>query len=107
MALESGSGSIISVLQENREFPPPPEFAKTAHISNLDEYQALWNQAKDDPEGFWGEQAQLLSWFKPWDKVLEWNPPFAKWFLGGQLNASFNCLDRHCQGPNKNKAALI
>ena len=89
------------------EFSPPPEFAKTAHISSLDQYQVLWNQAKNDPEGFWGEQARLLSWFKPWDKVLEWNAPFAKWFVGGQLNASYNCVDRHCQGPNKNKAALI
>ena len=109
MALESGSGSgsITSVLQETRTFPPPPEFAKAAHISSLDEYQALWNQAKNDPEGFWSEQALLLSWFKPWDKVLEWNAPFARWFLGGKLNASYNCVDRHCQGPDKNKAALI
>ena len=109
MALESGSGSgsITSVLQETRTFPPPPEFAKAAHISSLDEYQALWNRAKDDPEGFWSEQARLLSWFKPWDKVLDWNAPFARWFVGGKLNASYNCVDRHCQGPDKNKAALI
>ena len=101
------NGSIDSVLQETRVFPPPPEFAQAAHIRSLEEYQALWDRAKDDPEGFWGEQAQLLTWFKPWDKVLEWNQPFAKWFLGGQLNAAFNCIDRHCTGPDKNKAALI
>src|SRR5271165_3201575 len=101
------NGSIDSVLQETRVFPPPPEFAQAAHIRSLEEYQALWDRAKDDPEGFWGEQAQLLTWFKPWDKVLEWNQPFAKWFLGGQLNAAFNCIDRHCKGPDKNRAALI
>ena len=101
------NGSIDSVLQETRVFPPPPEFAQAAHIRSLEEYQALWDRAKDDPEGFWGEQAQLLTWFKPWDKVLEWNQPFAKWFLGGQLNAAFNCIDRHCTGPGKNRAALI
>ena len=107
MSSQQSSGSITSVLQETRVFPPPPEFAKTAHIGGLDEYQALWDRARDDPEGFWGEQARLLSWSKPWDKVLEWTPPFARWFVGGQLNASFNCIDRHCRGPEKNKAALI
>jgi acetyl-CoA synthetase len=108
MASSSGSGSITSVLQETRVFPPPAEFARAAHVKSLDEYQALWDRAKDDPEGFWGEQAgQLLTWFKPWDKVLKWNPPFANWFTGGQLNASYNCLDRHCEGPEKNKAALV
>jgi acetyl-CoA synthetase len=108
MSSASSSGSITSVLQETRVFDPPPEFARTARISSLAEYQALWNRAKDDPEGFWGEQAQrLLSWSAPWDKVLEWNLPFARWFAGGKLNAAYNCLDRHCEGPNKNKAALV
>ena len=68
MDLPNTSGSITSVLQETRVFPPPAEFARTAHVSSLEEYEALWNRAKDDPEGFWGEQArQLLSWSKPWD----------------------------------------
>ena len=67
----------------------------------------MWTRAKDDPEGFWAEQAQALHWDRPWDKVLDWNPPFAKWFVGGRLNASYNCVDRHCLGPDKNKAALI
>jgi acetyl-CoA synthetase len=108
MSPENTSGSITSVLQESRVFPPPAEFARTAHVSNLDEYQALWNRARDDPGGFWGEQArQLLSWSKPWETVLDWKPPFARWFLGGQLNAAHNCVDRHCAGPQKNKAALI
>ncbi|MGC8641148.1 MAG: acetate--CoA ligase [Isosphaeraceae bacterium] len=108
MASPSSSGSITSVLQETRVFPPPANFSKAATISSLDQYQALWNRAKDDPEGFWGEQAQrLLFWSKPWNKVLDWNPPFARWFEGGLLNASYNCIDRHCDGPNRNKAALI
>ncbi len=100
-------GSIQSMLVENRLFPPAPEFARKAHVASLDQYQALWNRAKDDPEGFWGEQAQALDWFQPWSKVLDWKPPFAKWFVGGKINASYNCVDRHCVGPNKNKAALI
>ena len=86
----------------------PTEFARTAHVSSIEEYQALWNRAKQDPDGFWAEQAtELLAWSKPWDCVLDWKPPFAKWFVGGELNASYNCIDRHCEGPNKNKAAII
>jgi acetyl-CoA synthetase len=107
MSQSQGVGSITSVLQETRVFPPPAAFARQAHISGIDQYQVLWNRAKDDPEGFWAEQAEALHWDKPWDKVLDWNPPFAKWFIGGRLNASYNCVDRHCEGPGKNKAALI
>jgi acetyl-CoA synthetase len=107
MSESQGVGSITSVLQETRVFPPPAAFARQAHISGLDEYEALWNRARDDPEGFWAEQAAALHWDRPWDKVLDWNPPFAKWFVCGRLNASYNCVDRHCQGPDKNKAALI
>lgn len=106
MSAENG-GSIVSILTENRVFPPPPEFAAKSHISSLEQYEALWNRAKDDPEGFWGEMSQSLQWSKPWEKVLDWNPPFAKWFIGGELNASVNCVDRHCEGPKKDKAALI
>jgi acetyl-CoA synthetase len=107
MSSDHGGGSITSVLQETRVFPPPEEFARKAHIFSLAQYQALWDRAKDDPEGFWGEHAQALHWDKPWDKVLDWQPPFAKWFVGGRLNASYNCVDRHCEGPSRNKAALI
>jgi len=100
-------GSITSVLQESRVFPPPAAFSEAAGIKSLDEYQALWDWANNDTEGFWAEQAKSLDWVKPWDQVLDWQPPFAKWFVGGQLNASYNCVDRHCNGPDKNKAALI
>ncbi|MGP0069384.1 MAG: acetate--CoA ligase [Isosphaeraceae bacterium] len=107
MSSDHGGGSITSVLQETRVFPPPEAFAHQAHISSLAQYEALWNRAKDDPEGFWGEQARALHWSQPWDRVLDWQPPFAKWFVGGKLNAAYNCVDRHCEGPSKNKAALI
>ncbi len=106
-AEQYGSGSIESILTESRVFFPPPEFTRKAHISSLEQYQKLWDRAKDDPDGFWGEQARILHWFKPWEKVLDWNPPHAEWFVGGQLNISYNCVDRHCEGPTKNKAALI
>ena len=107
MAAETSSGAIKSVLVEHRVFPPTPEFSKYAHVKSIDEYQALWDRAKADPEGFWGEMAQCLSWSRPFDKVLEWEAPHAKWFLGGQLNASYNCVDRHCTCSDRNKAALV
>jgi acetyl-CoA synthetase len=105
--MSSPASNITSVLKEKRLFPPSPDFAARAHIKNLNEYEKLWQRAKDDPEGFWGEQAKELSWFKPWHKVLTWNEPFAQWFVGGQINVSYNCLDRHLTGPRKNKAAII
>lgn len=99
--------NITSVLKEKRSFPPSPEFAGRAHIKSLADYEKLWKRAKDDPEGFWAEQAKELFWFKPWTKVLNWNEPFAQWFIGGQINVSYNCLDRHLTGSRKNKAAII
>jgi acetyl-CoA synthetase len=107
MSVEPGHGSITSVLNESRVFPPPPAFAKKAHVSSLAQYEALWARAKDDPEGFWGEHAKAVHWFKGWRRVLEWKPPFAKWFLGGTTNVAYNCIDRHCDGPLKNKAAIV
>jgi acetyl-CoA synthetase len=106
MAASQGH-DIESVLSEARKFPPPAEFSKRAWIKSLDEYEALCRRAEQDPEKFWGECGNELSWFKPYDKVLEWNFPFAKWFLGGKLNASYNCLDRHLTGPRRNKVAFI
>jgi acetyl-CoA synthetase len=107
MTVEAGGGSIESSLIETRVFPPPADFAAKAHISSLEAYQELWDRAKHDPETFWGEVAENLTWFKPFDRVLKWEPPHAEWYVGGQLNAAYNCVDRHCEGPNKNKAALI
>ena len=98
---------IDSVLQEARTFPPPAEFSKHAHIKSRAEYDRIRQQAEADPEAFWAGIANELIWFKPWDKVLEWNNPWAKWFVGGQFNLSYNCLDRHVQTWRKNKAAII
>jgi acetyl-CoA synthetase len=98
---------IDSTLTESRKFPPPPEFSKRAWVKNFDEYQALCQRADADPDAFWAECARNLHWFKPFGKTLEWNFPNAKWFVGGTINAAYNCLDRHLDGPRRNKAALI
>ena len=94
MAQTTG-GQVDTVMQEGRLFPPPAEFAAKARIGSLAEYEELWNEAAGDIENFWGELAGELHWFKPYYKVLEWNEPFAKWFVGGKTNASYNCLDVH------------
>jgi acetyl-CoA synthetase len=105
---KSGMGeSIVSVLQELRVFPPAPEFAAQANIKSEEDYNRLWNRAKDDPAGFWGEMAANLHWFRKWDKVLDGVMPNTRWFLGGKINASYNCLDRHLETWRKNKAAII
>jgi len=88
----SPQANIDSILQETRSFPPPPEFAAHAHIKSLQEYERLYAEAESHPEKFWASIAHELHWFKTWDKVLEWNPPWAKWFVGGQINRSYNCL---------------
>jgi acetyl-CoA synthetase len=95
-------------LKEARVFPPPHEFSADAYIKSTAEYERLWERAKNSPEAFWGEQAKaMLSWDRPFDKVLIWNEPHAQWFVGGKLNASANCLDRHLSAGRKNKAAII
>src|SRR5450631_4107832 len=105
--MSSPSTNITSILKENRQFPPPADFAAKARFKSLAEYEKVWNQAKADPEAFWAEQAKRLHWFTPWTKVLDWKEPHAKWFIGGRINVSYNCLDRHLTGPRKNKAAII
>ncbi|MGB6387483.1 MAG: acetate--CoA ligase [Terriglobales bacterium] len=99
--------NIDSILDEQRSFPPPAEFSQKAQIKSLAEYEALYKESVEQPEKFWARAAEELHWFKKWDKVLEWNAPWAKWFVGGQVNLSYNCLDRHVQTARKNKAALI
>src|SRR3569833_168686 len=99
--------NIDSTLQETRVFEPASEFSKHAHIHSKEEYERIFAEAKADPEKFWASVAKELHWFKPWDKVLEWEAPWAKWFVGGQINLSYNCLDRHVQTFRKNKAAII
>lgn len=99
--------NIQSVLQETRSFPPPSEFSKKANISTEGQYDLMWNRAKVDPAGFWGELAGQLDWFKKWDHVLQGAMPETKWFVGGKINASVNCIDRHLTTWRKNKAAII
>ena len=102
------ANSIESVLQENRVFAPAKEFSKQAHVTSLTQYRKLYRESVDAPEKFWGRCAkEELLWFKPWKKVLVWEEPFAKWFVGGQLNVSYNCLDRHLGTATANKAALV
>jgi acetyl-CoA synthetase len=100
--------TIESVLQESRLFQPPAELATNAHVKSLTEYETLYQQAQSDPAGFWANLAQTeLEWMAPWTQVLDWQPPFAKWFVNGKLNITVNCLDRHLNTWRKNKAALI
>ncbi|MBE9169660.1 acetate--CoA ligase [Pleurocapsales cyanobacterium LEGE 06147] len=100
--------TIESILQEKRLFSPPAEFAQNAHIKSLEQYQELYDRAAADPEEFWAQLAEKeLHWFQKWDRVLDWQPPFAKWFVNGKINISYNCLDRHLTTWRKNKAAII
>ncbi len=109
MAQSSNSQPAIeSILQEQRLFEPSAEFAAAATVSGADQYQALYDKAAADPAAFWAELAeQELHWFKKWDTVLDWQPPFAKWFVGGQINISYNCLDRHLDTHRRDKPALV
>ena len=101
------SETITSVLKEKRVFKPTKEFANQAIIKSRAEYDRLCKKAEKDPEGFWENLAKELVWAKPWKKVLDWKLPFAKWFVGGKINVSTNCLDRHLDTFRKNKAAII
>jgi hypothetical protein len=101
------SDAIKSVLIEDRVFPPPAEFAASARVPNLAAYEALVARARKDPDGYWAEVASELSWSTPWRRVLDWQSPDARWFVGGKTNITVNCLDRHLDGPRKNKAALL
>ncbi|MCX8140641.1 MAG: acetate--CoA ligase [Thermogemmata sp.] len=104
--MTSPAATIESVLKETRLFPPPEEFVRQARI-NPQEYQRLHEWAERDPDGFWAEQAKILDWFAPWTQVLDWsNAPHARWFVGGKLNASYNCLDRHLANRG-DKIALL
>jgi acetyl-CoA synthetase len=103
----SDASAIESILHESRVFPPPPDFAAAAHVKSFDEYEMLYAEAAADPEAFWAKQAESIHWFRKWDTVLEWNEPFAKWFVGGKLNISYNCLDRHLETDRRDKIAII
>jgi len=100
--------TIESVLNEKRLFEPSAEFSQAAHIKSLEEYQQIYDRAAADPAAFWADLADKeLHWFEKWHTVLDWQPPSVKWFDGGKINISYNCLDRHLTTWRKNKAALI
>ncbi len=88
-------------------YKPTKEFSKAARVSSLAQYKRMWKESVDQPEKFWAAEAKELAWRQPWKKVLEWKAPDAKWFVGGKLNITESCLDRHATGPRKNKAAII
>src|SRR3954470_4681656 len=84
-------------------YEPPEEFAKNANVKDPE----VWDKAAEDYEGFWETWAKELHWFKEWDQVLDWDPPFAQWFVGGKINAAYNCLDVHVENGRADKTALI
>jgi acetyl-CoA synthetase len=103
MSQKDARPEISDLLQEDRVFPPADAFRAQATVHD----DGIYARADQDPEGFWAGFASELEWFTPWTRVLDWNPPHAKWFVGGTLNASVNCVDRHIRGPRRNKAAII
>jgi acetyl-CoA synthetase len=99
----SSEKSLSALLEEHRVFPPPEEFRRQANAAD----PAIYDRAARDPEGFWAAEAERVDWFTRWEKVLEWNVPWAKWFVGGKLNVTHNCVDRHAHSARRNKAAII
>src|ERR1700676_1281970 len=95
--------SLEALLQESAGFPSGETFRHQANAADA----SIYDRAEQDPQGFWAEQAKRLDWFAPWDTVLEWDAPGAKWFVGGKLNAAYNCVDRHAPSARRNKAAII
>ena len=107
MAVAGESENLDSTLRENRVFVPPAEFVEKARVKGLAEYEAMYQRSVDDPDGFWGEAAAELDWFAPWTKVLSGEGAHAQWFVGGKLNLSHNCVDRHALGARRDKVAIV
>ncbi|HZT08926.1 MAG TPA: acetate--CoA ligase [Chloroflexota bacterium] len=101
--MQPTTDSFDTLLKEERQFAPTPEFRDQAHVRDT----AIYQRASDHLEEFWAEAARELHWYKPWDRTLEWNAPWAKWFVGGELNVCYNCVDRHLATWRRNKAAII
>jgi acetyl-CoA synthetase len=106
---EKPKQNIANLMTEQRKFPVPDSFRAKAHISSMEQYETMYRRSLDDPEGFWGEYAETLSWFKKWDKVYSFEPKkvIIKWFEGGKLNVSYNCLDRHVLAGRGDKTAIL
>jgi acetyl-CoA synthetase len=100
-------GHIVSKLSEARVFNPPTAFAQQAHVPSREAYERLYQRSMTDVEGFWGEVAATQHWFAPWDRVLEWQRPHARWFVGGRTNLSYNCVDRHVAAGLGDKTAIL
>ncbi|MEE9211872.1 MAG: AMP-binding protein, partial [Phycisphaeraceae bacterium] len=100
-------GTVQSVLQETRKFPPSSSFSSGAHIQSFEQYEQMYAESIKNPDKFWGEAAGELHWFKKWDRVLEWNLPDAKWFVGGKTNLSYNCIDRQVKDGLGEKVAIV
>ena len=100
------SDAIQSVLQESRRFEPNDNFQKNAKLSSVEEYKRLHLKSLEEPDAFWGDVANELHWFKPWDKVMAWEEPFVKWFVGGQTNPSYNALDYQVEQGRGDKTAF-
>ena len=104
---QQAAGKVSSVMQEHRVFPPSAAFSKRARIGSMADYQRIYDQSADDPDAFWHLRAQSLPWTIPYTKVLDWNPPEAHWFVGGKINASAACLDRHVADGRGDKTAIV
>jgi len=100
---------IVSMSTEGRKFPPPASFTEKAHIKSIEQYQEMYDRSVKDPDGFWGEMAEDLHWFKKWDKVQDssFDELRMQWFVGGKINVAYNCLDRHLGTERENKAAIL
>src|SRR5436853_4877702 len=85
--------TVQALLTENRVFKPSKKFKEQAHLNDA----KIYKKAQKNPQDFWAKQAEELDWFQKWNKILDWKPPFAKWFIGGKLNACYNCVDRHIE----------
>ena len=106
---EKPTQNIANLMTEQRKFPVPDSFRAKAYISSMEQYETMFRRSLDDPDGFWGEYAETLSWFKKWDKVYSFDPEkiIIKWFEGGKLNVSYNCLDRHVLAGKGDKTAIL
>lgn len=106
---EKTTMNIANLMTEQRKFPVPASFRKNAYISSMEQYERMYRESLDDPEGFWAEYAESLAWFRKWDRVHSFDPEriIVKWFEGGKLNVSYNCIDRHVEAGMGDKTALL
>jgi acetyl-CoA synthetase len=104
---QKAEGRLATVMHEDRVFPPPAEFSAKARIGSLEDYRRLYEEAKGDPDGFWDARAKMLPWMTPYSQVLDWQPPFARWFVGGRTNASAACIDQQVALGRGDKPAIV